>query len=529
MAPFSYLLASWALNARTPGSEAVRRVMGTQDWRRAPSIEFPMIALPLFVSDVIANTPKIGRHVAGLQSSSVSATATALQPMGFLDAPCSTVSNFVQNTIVSVFNALQLTPAAGGGAAAGIANFFVTLWNGALALAQQVVQGLINKVSQFVVSKIRLAAGTAIVIANIVSYLDPWSVKVTALPGSVVAGDIGEFRGKVATSNGISAWPPALVDCLPSGVELPPLDAANAKATWTVTAPVFARSSTTIVLDSAGQGTLGFGTTPAAATGTGCAPAGEPAKAPVVASAALTVARPGVQQLKGLVDNMISNGFGVAGSIVGPALQAVIDPLLAQALSALGNLTSVSGKAYVIVTYPAPAGSHCTTTTRPTTSTTMASKGLACPGPGTAQSVLGLSYSLSEFYYFVKGPTYVACIYTPGTPTVQCPNEDGSFINGAGGGCELVEVSEITGATGPLNTSTFCTIHGPCKSQGSLPPGAVDGGAAYEATGPKTDPAAILIVARKDGFEVDVGVGWEASPARSEALIRSIFAQHFGP
>ena len=70
--------------------------------------------------------------------------------MGFLDAPCSTVSNFVQNTIVSVFNALQLTPVPGGGAAVGIANFFVRLWNGALALAQQVVQGLINKVSQFV-------------------------------------------------------------------------------------------------------------------------------------------------------------------------------------------------------------------------------------------------------------------------------------------------------------------------------------------------------------------------------------------
>jgi hypothetical protein len=35
-------------------------------------------------------------------------------------------------------------------------------------------------------------------------------------------------------------------------------------------------------------------------------------------------------------------------------------------------------------------------------------------------------------------------------------------------------------------------------------------------------------VARKAGFEIDLGVGWEASTARSEALIRYIFAQHFG-
>ena len=182
LAPFSYVLASWVLNAGTPGSEAVRRVMGTQDWRKAASIEFPTIALPLFVSDVIANTPQIGGHTPSPAGASVSMAAAPLRPMGFFDTPCSTVSNFVQSTIVSVFNALQLTPASGSGLGAGVANFFVRIWNGVVALAQQVVQGLIDKVSQFVVSKIRLAAGTAIVIANIVSYLNPWSADVTAVP-----------------------------------------------------------------------------------------------------------------------------------------------------------------------------------------------------------------------------------------------------------------------------------------------------------------------------------------------------------
>ena len=102
----------------------------------------------------------------------------------------------------------------------------------------------------------------------------------------------------------------------------------------------------------------------------------------------------------------------------------------------------VRGTAYVVVTQEGAASSaHCTTTTSATTSTTAATKTLLCPGAGVANGVLGLSYPLSEFYYLSKGPTYVSCIYTPDTPTVECPDGDGSFVNGASGGCELVEVS----------------------------------------------------------------------------------------
>ena len=145
-------------------------------------------------------------------------------------------------------------------------------------------------------------------------------------------------------------------------------------------------------------------------------------------------------------------------------------PLLAQALGALSDLTSVSGRAYVIVNYTATASSRCTTTSAVTTSTTTATKALSCPNAGVTQAELGLTYPLAEFYYLLRGPTYVSCIYTPVAPTVNCPDGDGSFVNGASGECELVEVSELTGASGPLNTSTFCASHAPCKSEGPLPP-----------------------------------------------------------
>jgi hypothetical protein len=330
------------------------------------------------------------------------------------------------------------------------------------------------------------------------------------------------------TGSGLSAWPPALLDCLPAGVELPPLNAANAKATWSVTAPVLARTATNIVLDSAGHGSLGYRTTPPTPE-SGCPSKAAPAPGPGVGSATITVTRPGAQQLAQLATNMVTNGFGVAGSLVSPVLQSLLGPMLISAINSLEDLTKLKGTGYLSVTYPAPgAGDHCTTTTGPTTTTTAATKGLSCPAAASAQALLGLSYPLSDFYYLVKGPTYVTCIYVADKPTVECPDGDGSFINGASGGCELVEVSELTGASGSLNTSSFCDAHGPCESEGPLPADALDGGAGYEATGPDTDKAAVYVVARKDGFEVDLGVGWEASIAKSEALIRAIFTQHFG-
>ena len=526
LAPFSYVLASWVSSEATPAAEAVRALMGPQDWRRAPSLVFPTIALPLFVADVIAHTP--ARAGAPAKPSG----ALAEQAMGFFDAPCSTVSNFVQSTLVSVFNALQLTPATGGGAGAAIGNFFVTLWNHVVALAQQVVQGLINKVSQYVVSKIRLAAGAAVIIAHIVSYLNPWSVKVTGIPNPVEAGGIGMFSAKVDTGNGISAWPPALVDCLPAGVELPPLDAAHADATWSVAGAISATSPTSIKLSPLGQGRLDFATT-APSSGSSCTTPG-PVPAPQTGSAPITVTRPGTDNLKSLDTNMIANGFGVAGSIVSPVLQSLLEPLLGPALSALDKLTNVIGTGHVTVTYPAPGAGHCTTTTGSTT-TTPAAEALACPGAALVAYHLQLSYSVVGSVG-EQAPILVMCYYqAPGDETTVpgggsvCPNGDENFINQTPGGCQFVQVTEYTGSSPQsLTENSFCAAHGPCASEMSIPPSLVGGDAAYEITGPASDPAAIIILAVKDGFEVDVGVGWDANAERSEALIRALFAQHFG-
>ncbi len=391
VAPFGYVLAAWLRNEATPGAEAVRALMGPQDWKAVPSVVFPTIALPLFAADVIAHTPA---HAGSPRPALVADEVEDEQHMGFFDAPCSTVSDFVQSTLASVFNALQLAPATGSGAGATIGNFFVTLWNGVVVLAQRGVQRLVDKLSQFIVSKIELAAGAVVVIANIVAYLNPWSVSVSGLPDVVLAGGSGVFRAKVSTV-GLSAWPSAIVDCLPSGVTLPPLQPVNADATWTVQGPLSASSPTTIKISPLGQGQLYF-TTTRTSTPAGCSSG---AASPQTASATITVQRPGTSQLKEVVINMVSNGFGLAGSIVRPVVQAILEPILDLALNALAKLTQVHGKGYVTISDAGPGGGHCTTTTGVTTTTNSACKYVPPPPPCPYISLAQIEKIYSECVY----------------------------------------------------------------------------------------------------------------------------------
>jgi hypothetical protein len=57
LAPFGYVLASWVRNEATPGAEAVRAMMGAQDWKAVASVVFPTIALPLCSRPTSSPTP----------------------------------------------------------------------------------------------------------------------------------------------------------------------------------------------------------------------------------------------------------------------------------------------------------------------------------------------------------------------------------------------------------------------------------------------------------------------------------------
>jgi hypothetical protein len=339
--PVSYLLASWVSQAATPAAAAMSMLMGTQDWQHAPTIDFPTIALPLFVADVIAALP------------AATATTNGVRPFDLTIAPCSTASNFIQNVINSVFAALQLTAPAGTGVVATVGGFLVNLWNGAVNLAQMGAEAVISAVTAPILGAIKTVAGTAFVISQVVSYVTPWSVSVTADPSSVTAGGGGSVTAAVDTGTGGATYPPAVQDCANAlGVTLPALTAATASAVWSLTSPISATDGTSVTLDSKGASTIGFTSSSSSQAAT-CP--GTPAAPPETGSATITVTRPGIDGLSQLVTTMVTNGFGVAGSIVGPAIQAILGPIVASIVAQLQRLAEVSGTGYVTVKAAPPS------------------------------------------------------------------------------------------------------------------------------------------------------------------------------
>jgi hypothetical protein len=350
--PFSYLLAAWVVKGTSSGAKTIRSLMGEQIWSKAPSVVFPAVALPLFVADVAAAVPHATSESSGVQSATASYRAGSAPRLG-IDSPCSTVSNFIQGVLTTVFNELSLTAPSSG----SIAGFFVGIWNEALALAQQAIEGLAKTVTGPVVHAIETVAGAVAVVAEVVSYVSPWSVKVTAKPSSVTAGESGSFAGHVDGGTGGADYPSAVMDCAnATGITLPKLSAGGSDAVWTLSANVTTTGDTSVILDGDASSTIGFGTTPTKGSG-GCSSAPDQ-----TGSGSLTVERPAIDDLRTLTNNLVTTGLGSAGGIAGPLVRSIVKPLLDAILAKLDGLTQASGTGAVAITgKDANGGGDCTT------------------------------------------------------------------------------------------------------------------------------------------------------------------------
>jgi hypothetical protein len=381
--PFSYLLAAWVSSGTSPGARAMRTLMGAQVWSDAPTLLYPTIALPLFTADVIDALPA-PRSSPATSSPSSTIVPSVYEPKGHelivetaavINAPCSLVSNFIQGVLNSVFNALQLAAPSGSAATARLGRFFVGIWNAAVALAGQVVTGLVNALTSTVVNAIETVAGVAAVIAEVVSDINPWTVKVTANPSSIDAGQSGAFNASVDSGPGGTSYPAAVTDCaqaLNPPLNLPALDAAAASGVWSLSGGLTATSPTDITLDQQQATTISYSTPPPTQAAGDCGGTTPPGNG----TATLTVTRPGSDSLKGLVNSMIGNGLGLANSIIGPTIQDILDPLLTQVLSALDGLTQVIGTGAVKITQRGAA--ECTPSPTATTTNTPIANGSGC-------------------------------------------------------------------------------------------------------------------------------------------------------
>ena len=220
-------------------------------------------------------------------------------------------------------------------------------------MAQGATQGIITTITAPVLNAIKTVAGAAEVIAQIASYLSPWSVKVTADPSSVPAGSGGTFTAKVDTGTGGTAYPGAVSDCAGAlGITLPALTAAGAKATWDHGGPISTDADTSVTLDHQSSSTLAF--TSSKPSGTAC----NSATSDEVGTGRITVSRPGVDSLKQLASAILTTGLGVAGGIIGPVVDAILSPIIDSVLSKVDDLTKVSGSATVLIT-GSTSGADC--------------------------------------------------------------------------------------------------------------------------------------------------------------------------
>jgi hypothetical protein len=341
--PFSYLLAAWASTGTSKGAATVRAIMGPDDWGQAPGLVFPTVALPLFTADVVA---AVGGQAAATSAALDGAVGPALgrgpgrTAMGLFASPCTTVTNFIQETLDKLFEVLKLGTPSGSSVVAKVGGFFVTLWNVAVSLAQTVVNGLI-KYSAPLFSAVVDIAGDAFALAELVSNLVPWSAKVTAIPPSVaLGGNAGSFKAVIG--GGAVTYPSYVEDCAKGlGLQLPPFSAKGSKATWTVSGPITPTSTTTPVLDSQASNSLSYttGLVP-------CVSALPPDEQTGRATISLT--RSAIGPLKTLLTDLVARLTGQVGTYLKP----IIGGLMGDIASKLSPLAKVSATGTVMLTRP---------------------------------------------------------------------------------------------------------------------------------------------------------------------------------
>lgn len=216
--PFSFLLAAWLSEPRTPRSETARQwIPGTPDWSTAPTIWFPRAALMFFVADAMeASIADFGsaEPTASVHHTGDIVVATVVAPRQAVPAaPCSSVSAFFSTLLHKIFSAVQLPPdfLATGGALGVISGFLAALYNTAIALAEQALRVVITSLT----APIMEAIGSAVAIVGLVSHLSTYilGVSVSVSTDSVILLDGREgFWTAIVDSN--RPLEPQLTDCL---------------------------------------------------------------------------------------------------------------------------------------------------------------------------------------------------------------------------------------------------------------------------------------------------------------------------
>lgn len=187
--PFSYLLGAWLDLAETPRARtAAQWFPEDTNWRLSPRVLFPASVLPLFLADNaeaamkdLPAPPQVWPTGHGGGSGVTGARSVALRAADPLATPCSSVAEFFNTSLTSLFNALRLDPkGVGSGAIQAVSGFVAGLWNHAVSLAEGVVRGLVKTLTQDALEALAEAMAIAQVVLQVSTYIFGWTVQVSS-------------------------------------------------------------------------------------------------------------------------------------------------------------------------------------------------------------------------------------------------------------------------------------------------------------------------------------------------------------
>ena len=214
----SDLLAGYVAAADSPGGALSRAMMAGQDLLSPTTLRFPATVLVLFASDIATDGGKAGAStanpVAALALAHPGDARVSLAVAAVTGGVCSDTKDWIEGMVAGLFNALKVaTPDNLPG------RIVVSIWNWLVSQGEAFVQGLISSVTSAVLGTVRSIAGTIAAVAEQISSLVPYGLKVAAEGESGGATFMlgpkplaGSYTAQVSAGD-LPDWPPVLADC----------------------------------------------------------------------------------------------------------------------------------------------------------------------------------------------------------------------------------------------------------------------------------------------------------------------------
>jgi hypothetical protein len=206
--PMSYLLAAYVDSGSTPGAQALRQLMGKQDWHHPQQIVFPTLALALLASDIARSLQSGTQLTAANGPGGLAAPLAAAVRQDLASNPCSTVDQWVNDTFNFLYDAIHK------GTAALFGQFVAFLVGVGLRLAAGAVTGLLTVLAAPVISAIRAGVSLLALAFEAITVLTPWSLRLANAPQPNTYSDRpGSVTLSVLDTGSIN-WPKPLQDCV---------------------------------------------------------------------------------------------------------------------------------------------------------------------------------------------------------------------------------------------------------------------------------------------------------------------------